>query len=77
MTRNKSSISKAQSYREIGEFWDAHDVTSYWDATKPVQFEVDITLHTGENLSKGAAVLEIQEPTEATISIEQRERIKP
>ena len=42
MNGNKSSISKAQSYREIGEFWDTHDVTDYWDETKPVNFEVEI-----------------------------------
>ncbi len=42
MSERKSAISQAQSYREIGEFWDAHDVTEYWDATEPVEFEVDI-----------------------------------
>lgn len=42
MTENKSSISQAQSYQEIGEFWDTHDVTDYWDATAPVEFDVDI-----------------------------------
>jgi metal-dependent HD superfamily phosphatase/phosphodiesterase len=42
MNGNKSSVSKAQSYREIGEFWDTHDVTDYWDETKPVNFEVEI-----------------------------------
>lgn len=41
---SKSSISQAQSYREIGEFWDTHDVTEYWEATEPVEFEVDIQL---------------------------------
>jgi hypothetical protein len=42
MARNKSSLSKAGSYREIAEFWDTHDLTEYWDKTKPVEFEVDI-----------------------------------
>jgi hypothetical protein len=42
MSENKSSISQAQSYQEIGEFWDTHNVTDYWDATEPVEFEVDI-----------------------------------
>lgn len=27
---------------EIGEFWDAHDVSDFWDETKEVSFEVDI-----------------------------------
>ncbi len=38
----KSSISRARSYKEIGEFWDTHDLSEYWDQTKPVEFEVDI-----------------------------------
>lgn len=42
MTKSKSSISKANSYQEIGEFWDTHDLNDYWDQTKPVEFEVDI-----------------------------------
>ncbi len=42
MRRNKSSLSKAQSYKEIGEFWDSHDLTDYWEQTKPVKFEVEI-----------------------------------
>jgi len=42
MSENRSSISKAQSYKEIGEFWDTHDLSDYWDQTYPVEFEVDI-----------------------------------
>lgn len=42
MDENKSSISQAQSYREIGEFWDTHDLADYWEQTEPVEFEVDI-----------------------------------
>jgi len=42
MDENKSSISQAQSYREIGEFWDTHDVTDYWDQTEAVEFEVNL-----------------------------------
>jgi hypothetical protein len=40
--RDKSSISKARSYQQIGEFWDNHDLSEYWDRTRPVKFEVDI-----------------------------------
>ena len=36
------TISQAKSYREIAEFWDAHDLADYWDQTHPVDFEVDI-----------------------------------
>ena len=42
MDENKSSISQAQSYKEIGEFWDTHDVTDYWDQTEEADFEIDI-----------------------------------
>lgn len=39
---SRSSISKAKSSLEIGEFWDTHDLTDYWDKTRPAQFEVDM-----------------------------------
>ena len=39
---SKSSISKAQSYREIGEFWDTHDLADYWEQTHPIEFGIDI-----------------------------------
>jgi len=42
MNKSKSSISKAQSYKKIGEFWDTHDVADYWEQTQPVEFEIDI-----------------------------------
>lgn len=42
MDEGKSSISEAESYREIGEFWDSHDLADYWDRTEAVTFEVDI-----------------------------------
>ncbi|MFZ2409937.1 MAG: CopG family antitoxin [Candidatus Methanoperedens sp.] len=42
MKKIKSSISKAQSYTEIGEFWDKHDLAERWEETKPAEFEVDI-----------------------------------
>lgn len=42
MEKNKTSISRAASYQEIGEFWDNHDLTDFWEKTEPVKFEVDI-----------------------------------
>jgi hypothetical protein len=42
MSRGKSSISKARSYREIGEFWDTHDLADYWEWTQPAEFELDV-----------------------------------
>ena len=37
----KTSISGASSYREIGEFWDEHDLSEYWDQTRDVQMDID------------------------------------
>lgn len=42
MSKNKSSISKAQSYAEIAAFWDSHELTEFWDQTQPVEFQVNI-----------------------------------
>lgn len=42
MKKHKSSISQAASYKEIGEFWDIHDLSDFWDKTKEAQFDVDI-----------------------------------
>ncbi len=42
MNNNKSSISKARDYDEIGDFWDIHELTDHWDKTRPAEFEVDI-----------------------------------
>ncbi len=42
MKKNKSSISKAQTHEEIGEYWDTHDIAEHWDETKPAEFGVDI-----------------------------------
>ena len=40
MKKAKSSISKARSYAEIGEFWDEHDLSDYWGKTRKVKFDV-------------------------------------
>lgn len=42
MSKNKTSISQAGSYEEIGEYWSEHDLTDVWDQTEPAAFEVDI-----------------------------------
>lgn len=42
MSANKTTISKAKSYQEIGEFWDTHDLDEFWDQTEEVEFAVDI-----------------------------------
>jgi hypothetical protein len=42
MKRSKSTLSKAESYREIGEFWDTHDLGAFWEQTKPVRLSVSV-----------------------------------
>lgn len=42
MKKNKSSISQAESYKEIGEFWDKRGLDDFWDKTREVSFEIDI-----------------------------------
>jgi hypothetical protein len=42
MSKNRSSVSQATTYKEIGEFWDAQDLSDYWDKTKDAALEVDI-----------------------------------
>ncbi len=46
MQKNKSSISKAETYKEIGEFWDKNDLTDYWEQIEPVEFEIEIESQT-------------------------------
>lgn len=40
MKKSKSSVSKVSTYAEIGEFWDTHDLSKFWDKTKPADFDV-------------------------------------
>jgi hypothetical protein len=42
MAANKTTISGASSYREIGEFWDKHDLSDFWDQTHDVEMDIDI-----------------------------------
>ena len=42
MAMDKPSISQANSYLAIGEFWDTHDVGEFWDQTEPAEFTVDL-----------------------------------
>lgn len=38
---DKTSVSEASSYQEIGAYWDKHDATEYGEQ-EPVEFEVHI-----------------------------------
>ena len=42
MVENTSSISNAKSYREMGEFWDSHDLGEVWDETEEITFKVNL-----------------------------------
>jgi CopG antitoxin of type II toxin-antitoxin system len=43
MGANKTtSISGASSYREIGEYWDDHDLSDHSDTAREVAIDVDI-----------------------------------
>jgi hypothetical protein len=39
MSEDKTPISKASSYQEIGEFWGKHDLAELWDQTEPAEFQ--------------------------------------
>jgi hypothetical protein len=38
MSDGKSSISRGQSYQEIGDYWDKHDLGDAWERTEPAEF---------------------------------------
>jgi dsDNA-specific endonuclease/ATPase MutS2 len=40
MKRNRSSISKASSYKDMGAYWDTQDLSELWDKTRRVKFDV-------------------------------------
>ena len=42
MKRSRNTLSKAASYREIGAFWDTHDLSEFWEQTKPVRMSVSV-----------------------------------
>lgn len=42
MSKDRSSLSKVKSYKEIGDSWGTHDLSGFWGRTKEVEFEVAI-----------------------------------
>ena len=42
MKKYKSSLSKSKCCKEVGEFWDTHDLAEFWDQTRKASFEVNI-----------------------------------
>ncbi|MDY6954451.1 MAG: hypothetical protein SWE60_23350 [Thermodesulfobacteriota bacterium] len=43
MKENRTPLSKAASYKEIGEFWSGRDLADFGEWTKPAEFDVEIT----------------------------------
>ena len=50
MKKNKKSISKAKSYFALGDYWDTHDLSDFWEEAHPVHFDVNLE---GERLYFG------------------------
>jgi hypothetical protein len=42
--RRKSSLSKASSYKGIGEFWDKQDLSEVWEKTREADSLVNLWL---------------------------------
>jgi len=38
----KSSVSKARTYAQMGEFWDEHDLSDFWGKTKAARADVEL-----------------------------------
>ncbi len=44
MPKSKSSISKAQSYEAMGEFWDSHDFTDFDYDKADIEYRVSSSI---------------------------------
>lgn len=42
MGKNRTNISKASTYKDIGDFWDNHDLGDYAHQGREVDFDVTI-----------------------------------
>jgi hypothetical protein len=38
----KSGISAASTYTSMGDFWDSHDLSDFWDKTRPAKATVQL-----------------------------------
>ena len=60
MSEGKSSISKAETLEEIGEFWDTHDFTEF-DTDRPdIEFTIASIVSVKHNLLE-----RLEEPPES------------
>ena len=46
MKPDRTTISTAQNYEQIGEFWDGHDLADHWDETRQAGLDVDLQSRT-------------------------------
>ena len=76
-------MSEAQSYREIGEFRDSHDLPDYWDQTRGAEFEVEteseVTYYAlGKALSEQARSLARKEgvPADTLLNLWVQEKLR-
>ena len=54
MASQISSISRADSYEAIGEFWDTHNSADYWDQGYDVEFEIRVPRRHSVNIEAEA-----------------------
>lgn len=79
MAKNKSSLSQADSYQAMGEFWDDHDFTEFDDPKRPdVQFEIQdtIRIEAGLLIALEKAAAERGVSTETLVNLWLLEKIK-
>ncbi len=38
----RSSVSKASTYTSMGDFWDSHDLSDFWDKTRPAKATAEL-----------------------------------
>ena len=81
MSGDKSSISGAESYEAMSEYWDRHDLAEHWDETRPAEFTVDIQSQTtyfaiestlSERLQASAARRGVSAETLANLWLQER-----
>jgi hypothetical protein len=40
--QRRSCVSEAGTYAKMSDFWDEHDLSEYWDRTRPAGVDVDL-----------------------------------
>jgi hypothetical protein len=72
MKRNsnrKISVSKARTYTAMGDFWDTHDLSDFWNKTRPAR--ASVRLESEESfyaIEKGLSQTNLQAAKERDVS---------